>query len=75
MLARLAGAPPPGPEARTAPKPHIVGAGPRRSTDAAPSAGKEQSKARRRRLVLALLCGRGALRYGWRLASAAGAQT
>lgn len=57
--------------------PHIVGAGPRRSTDAAPSAGKEQSKAARsaHRRCLALLCGRGALRYGWRLASAAGAQT
>lgn len=55
--------------------PHVVGAGPRRSTYAATGEGKEQSKARRRRLVLALLCGRGAPSNGWRLASAAGAQT
>jgi hypothetical protein len=38
--------------------PHTVGAGPRRSTDAATGEGEEQSKARRRRLALALLCGR-----------------
>lgn len=57
--------------------PHRVGAGPRRSTDAATGAGEEQSKARRRRprRGLALLCGGVPPRNGWRLASPAGAQT
>jgi hypothetical protein len=44
-LARLAGAPPTGPEGRTAPKPPRVGAGPPRSTCAATGAGEEQCKA------------------------------
>lgn len=65
-LARLAGAPPTGPEGRTAPKPPFLGAGPPRSTCAATGAGEEQSKARRRRLVLALLCGGVPPRNGWR---------
>lgn len=46
-LARLAEAPPTGPEGRTAPKPPLVGAGPPRSTCAATGTGEEQCKARR----------------------------
>lgn len=77
VLARLAGAPPTGPEGRTAPQPPHCGgrAAPEHLRRNRARAVTGARPAQRPACGLGLAAGTGGPRYGWRLASAAGAQT